>query len=1006
MGRPGVVGVDSWTGVLQSWGVPALVVGVVVLLVAAPKVIEGIRAVLGLLVAPLRLLTPALLGPAARAEQARRRRVATVLLSALDLTEERLGWRGERYTEIRAAIESVDTPRRTRGLFGLRTGAGTYRTRSLEAAFRRERAAVVHLHGSAGSGKSVILRRYARDVLVSARDGAARRRPLALYVSLRDLDLPPEQVTATVLQDYVARQVNPHGSVELAEYLSTDLPRDLREGQVVLLFDSFDEIPAVIASATVDRAVRPYVELITSYLGGGRAHCVVASREYRGPRVPGWARLEISPLARAEQLHLLSAYGLSGRQIRAVEHLLHDVSGGFTTHLRNPMYLSLFALYVLAHGGPPDRASQLFEEHLRTRLDAADPKGRPEVLAVLLEVLERLALRSTRAEDSGLCIELAEIRREAHACARGVPARELVPILVASGLLVPTTNERYAFAHRLIREYVVGGYLVRHPDEVPVAELVEQPRWRETTVALLQVGEPEHVAELLVAIWMLLDEERRTPERFEQFSPRAVHLLELLVTAYGAAAGWLPDLCRTIVGGLIARAWDEGGISERKFALDCLTLLPTEHQPWYVEQAFSGSSTWLRMTALRRCALFSPLPVTIEMLIRRLLVTLLAGGQLSADRVVIDSDLRRLYEGTRFVRTRRVLVALPVALAGLCALKLGLDLVQFGLLVLVWPFGLLTWVLLPAGSFWLLQSSQPLSLPTSTRTARFFQRAMDRVYGWNDRTDSAQLFLGIVVVTGISVLIQFVLAVAMPLLSAEFTQAAIGLATGPLLVLYLYLWAPAVLNSTVNRPLGSAIRVRELFFAPLFYALRAVRVLATDGRPMAFDLAGSLARMVLIGAAAYGASWLIVEFAGVVGIVLLAVVVVLVLAGAPIAVARLVIGEIRSRRAVRRGLRRTTALDEAVLLAEMSRFTDPLEVVDYLRALRVDRTEQARALRREFVQDLIRAVERSADTELDALPVLLGEGGAAEHVPVPVLRGWRVEVLDELGRLSEFLTER
>src|SRR4051794_34970513 len=93
--------------------------------------------------------------------------------------------------------------------------------------------------------------------------------------------------TPTELLHYITKHINFRESVELAEYLDNDLQTDMQEGNLVLLFDSFDEIPSIVGSASIDRAVRPYVEVITNLMGGGRSKCIVASREYRGPRVPG-----------------------------------------------------------------------------------------------------------------------------------------------------------------------------------------------------------------------------------------------------------------------------------------------------------------------------------------------------------------------------------------------------------------------------------------------------------------------------------------------------------------------------------------------------------------------------------------------------------------------------------------------------------------------------------------------------------------------------------------------
>src|SRR5262249_3313805 len=146
---------------------------------------------------------------------------------------------------------------------------------------------------------------YARQILTQAVRGGARAE-LAVYVSLREFDIPPDQVDADMLRAYIARVSNPGHSRILTQYFARQFDADIDDGRVILLLDSFDEIPA-IAGTTTDStsAVIMYQRAIHALVGGSNTRCIVASREYRGPRTQAWPRLFLVGLSFQEQIAVL-----------------------------------------------------------------------------------------------------------------------------------------------------------------------------------------------------------------------------------------------------------------------------------------------------------------------------------------------------------------------------------------------------------------------------------------------------------------------------------------------------------------------------------------------------------------------------------------------------------------------------------------------------------------------------------------------------------------------------
>ncbi|GAA3197504.1 NACHT domain-containing protein [Actinocorallia longicatena] len=245
-----------------------------------------------------------------------------------------------------------------------------YTMRPLSEALSRRTTDLTLLQGGPGTGKSLALRLYARDVLDEIARSGSHRVPLPIYVNLRDLTTGPKEINSRVLEQYIAEQVNPGAAPELTGYFARDFAADLRNGSVILLLDSFDEIPAVLGSATVDAAVRPYVAAVIALVGGGGARCVVAAREYKGPPAADWSRLHLLGMSPDEQSAFLVRQGLPQERIGRLRPLLTDPRRGFAAELRNPLALSLMAAHVRRTGLLPDRPSELYASFAEQRLSA------------------------------------------------------------------------------------------------------------------------------------------------------------------------------------------------------------------------------------------------------------------------------------------------------------------------------------------------------------------------------------------------------------------------------------------------------------------------------------------------------------------------------------------------------------------------------------------------------------------------------------------------------------
>lgn len=1021
---------------LRRWGVPAAIIAGIVFVIALKPLLDILKSVFALLRDLLTLLSPSLYTRAGREDLAVRRRTAQLLLERLNSLEEDLRWQTSSITDIRATVESTDMsalPHGSRRWPQTNRLTGTYQTRSVRQALLHHSGHLILLQGPPGAGKSVALRELARQILLRAVRRRQRRIPvLALYVNLRDLRSNPDEVTADTFIDYIKKQVNPRSAPGLTKYFNEVFLDDLANGRVILFLDSFDEIPSVLGSANIDHAALPYIESITALRSGGSATCVVASRAYRGPRVPGWTKLELIGLSFEEQEALLAAYGVDKTAMPAIETLLLDPRRGFTADLRNPLYLALLASYMRTHDMPPVRPTEMFDDYVRKQLLEVSPTTEEILIQAIIEALQQLAFALTARPDAGLVGETNVLRENLVSCLpleRQADAAKLLAIARRSKLIVDVDQESsggemsIAFAHRRVMEYFATRHVIQHPSSVTSLTLATNKRWRETTVAMLQVGSDEDKVPLLNQISNMLHTEFDAMDvhGFE-WSPTSVHVVELLVSAYVADARDLSSDIKQKASELAELAWSRGTISDRKLALDCLPILLSSVQIRFTEDAFGGNSDWLRISALRDCSTLNPLPDSIDAAIRRLITTLVGRTLLTRDALRLDADLRRLYNGRMFVRIRRALSAAPIVLLVMAMLGVTLD---FTIGFTSFSAGsargeALYGIFLPFTIFWLMLNSSPVSYASESRLSRFFNRVMKRWWGWEPESSRNAEILTMLVLLFICINVLFIAYVG--IYHAVEGHVVAGLAyliIGSIVWVYVWGWGPALLLGIQRRWLSPRVSAWEIAFIVARatpWALRRIR--RTAGQLVGAVILGLLIQLLWIGLL-LGVAYLLLHFAGTIGHHMVKYGGYALTFAVPAIIIITILREIMSRRRVTQMTR--GQISQATLIEKLCGFKDSIEAAEYLRLVRIHRTNDLRNLPRSFIRQLSLVIEAAPDDSesrkmggsdfpLDKLPSgldpIIVQSLSDGSLTARRLVLWRGSVLDELGRIDELLRER
>lgn len=587
-------------------------------------------------------------------------------------------WEEHEFTQLEAEVEAEGGPP---SLWMRVTGRrdSLRRERSLTAALRRCEDRLILLEGDPGSGKSVALRKVAIDMARAARTSRNPRSPLPVFVNLRQLEAGDRPVDVDLVRDCAKASMMMTQDAVFDEYLRKEFDREYATGGWCFLFDSFDEIPAILSSSDSDDVVIAYSEAIRKFARGmGASRVIVASRSFRGPQRKSGTRFRISPLTSRRQRAFVHAALPGGKDRDVMERGLRDADSGLRQLAENPLFLRLLCEHVREKGQFPADSHSVLGGYVRRRTEAEAGQFRLPSVTVNL-VAQNVAFCMLRSDGLGLSPRLDELDR-----AMGEQGFSVGPILdgtieaLAKMRLAEVTpalgdgDARFSFKHRRFQEYFATCVLIRRERQVPARELLIDGRWRETAVTLLQLQDGETSAELIKlagSVIVAASAEVRLSSRPASepgfaWPPGVLHVLGILDAA---SSGNRLDLDPDVVDALdflLRAAWTGGGRFDRKWALESASLAGIEVRHRLVRDAFRSGSRWLRDVGYRVVSRLETLPPDLQQEVRNELVIQMSKGDLGREWNSTLATLKRLPDERAFVRCAQLLrLVRPVDLA-------------------------------------------------------------------------------------------------------------------------------------------------------------------------------------------------------------------------------------------------------------------------------------------------------------------------------------------------------
>lgn len=522
-------------------------------------------------------------------------------------------WSPEYYTELEAEVEVTAANGKPI----------SRRIVNLQTALRNDRDTQSFLIlGDPGAGKSVALRKLAKDMLTEV----PKTGRVPIYINLREW-LPTggrqqagwtEQSTPTVaqLEEFVISNLKGRGDAFTEAFLEKYFRKLSQHGRLFFIFDSFDEIPELLDVTEESWLIESLSTVFTRFICSNTAgRGVVASRAFRRPTANYQAQktLDIRPMSDERIIQAMGRY--PGFNARLRRELFTD-RNDLVPIVRNPFLMALLGEWIDDFSTLPVTQAEMYSHYLRKRLGKCQDKLKKHHLSIddVLIGATDIALFVFHSPAYGLEAPVELIGDETQ-----IPsATAIIGILRHARIARVTEGDipSFAFVHRRFLEYLVTTRLLTQPELVPREHIPTDSRGRDAMVLYAQLCDLPTAEALAVHCWS----EVRTNFEDTETRLRAIHCLRFLTDAYTsrrpAVAGFADELAAFIA----SHVGQGGNLLYAKICLEATGLLSEDQAVPILQLALDGNNSWLQETAFRACRRLPRLKPVLQRAIEEYLI--------------------------------------------------------------------------------------------------------------------------------------------------------------------------------------------------------------------------------------------------------------------------------------------------------------------------------------------------------------------------------------------------
>jgi len=416
------------------------------------------------------------------------------LRDRLDRIDQATRWSAASYVPLEAEVQVLEGR------------ASRRKVVDLMRALRSERTTRIFVVlGEPGSGKSVAMRKLARDLL----DRSQQSDRIPVYLNLKEwraernwtLEDPP---TEHDFHEFVLRSLQDDLDYNSQAFLrqrdpdsgKTIYERLFEAGYFFFILDSFDEIPAVLDHEETSWLIERLSSCVTSYvLSGRKARAVIASRLFRKPKIIHGTRsvYEIRPFS---DDRIIQAIRLGADSPSLLARIILTERADLGLLARNPFLLHLIINYFNNTQKAPDTQAEIFQAYVDANLQFARDtyRFRETDNGSINMIAEDIAYAMFQETNTGLEISESELRRYI-----SDPLLPKVLRFLTQSRLGRLGGETgtFSFAHRRFNEYFLVRRLSREQGSISLDAIQTDSRLRDALVLYAEIA-PKDVAEQLV----------------------------------------------------------------------------------------------------------------------------------------------------------------------------------------------------------------------------------------------------------------------------------------------------------------------------------------------------------------------------------------------------------------------------------------------------------------------------------------------------------------------------
>jgi len=459
--------------------------------------------------------------------------------------------------------------------------------------------------GEPGSGKSVVLRKLAKDMLAEVH----LTYKIPIYINLKewqiqqkwDANNPPTYIQ---LYDFVVSSLKGR-DIFADDFIDVYFKKLQDNGHIFFIFDSFDEIPTLLDEENASWLIDKLSEVFNNFLAGAAdSRGVLASRPYRKPTNKFQTKtiLTIRPFS---ELKIQMAFK---KYINFNPKIINEI---FTHRLdlipiaSNPFTTGLIYNYVKYHGKLPDNQSELYSDFINQRLNAnaiVEKINNAKLKESLFSDCIRISTYMFKSEGLGLEAPLVNLRKEF-----GNQINDVAEILSYAkiGRMGSSAEKRFGFVHRRFNEYFVVQDFIQNPDPAKYESIATDSRYRDCLVLYCEVAEKQAAIEIALFCWREIKAISFENTHINMnASIRAINCLRFMNEAFRTRKDILNSFINDFTS-FITQAVDYGIQSNDILFVKILAESTALLQPRDVENILAKvlqyNNEWVNETAIRAC---------------------------------------------------------------------------------------------------------------------------------------------------------------------------------------------------------------------------------------------------------------------------------------------------------------------------------------------------------------------------------------------------------------------